>query len=135
MTHLRLQLVMNVKLLRTLLYIIKLFPPSLLPQIASIAMIHQEYIKSNVFLQLNLSLSPYEYKINKITTTHSFQFMPTPVSVWYCCRCQYGPLNPYTDYHCASCGAVRCSACVPGYTYPHLAAPPSPSPPSQDHRR
>ncbi|TQN72073.1 hypothetical protein CSHISOI_03409 [Colletotrichum shisoi] len=26
--------------------------------------------------------------------------------------CRYGPLNPYTDAHCANCGHQRCYDCT-----------------------
>ncbi|KAL1991774.1 hypothetical protein VTN49DRAFT_5082 [Thermomyces lanuginosus] len=32
--------------------------------------------------------------------------------VWYCCHCNYGPLNVSIDMHCASCGQARCDNCV-----------------------
>lgn len=32
--------------------------------------------------------------------------------VWYCCHCNYGPLNVSIDLYCASCGEARCDNCV-----------------------
>ncbi|GJD03855.1 hypothetical protein CH63R_09987 [Colletotrichum higginsianum IMI 349063] len=37
---------------------------------------------------------------------------PIYVNVWYCDACHYGPLNPYTDGHCANCGHQRCYDCT-----------------------
>ncbi|WQF77448.1 hypothetical protein CDEST_02462 [Colletotrichum destructivum] len=37
---------------------------------------------------------------------------PVYVNVWYCDACRYGPLNPYSDAHCANCGHQRCYDCT-----------------------
>ncbi|KAL1981365.1 hypothetical protein VTN96DRAFT_2756 [Rasamsonia emersonii] len=47
--------------------------------------------------------------------------MPTSVPVWYCCQCNYGPLNIVIDAACASCQAPRCDGCTVEMVCPKYA--------------
>lgn len=44
--------------------------------------------------------------------------MPSPIAVWFCCQCLFGPNNVSIDLHCPSCGETRCYMCNCDYGYP-----------------
>ncbi|KAK4194233.1 hypothetical protein QBC40DRAFT_260217 [Triangularia verruculosa] len=35
----------------------------------------------------------------------------SPVRVWFCDYCHFGPLNVSLDTHCANCNHQRCAYC------------------------